>query len=91
MPITPPTGEKARILLFRKIPGLWPSSNSYFGLSYGHTELTPPRTVPDPIRGDPWLDLSRIRSAAVMVLGGLGWSWKVLDGPGKSGRSFLKF
>ncbi len=38
------------------------------------------------IRGDPWLDPSRVRSAAVMVLGGPGWSWKVRDGPGKSGK-----
>ncbi len=51
----------------------------------------PPRTVLDPIRGYPWLDPSRVRSAAVMVLGGPWWSWKVLDGPGKSERSFLEF
>ncbi len=63
-----------------------------------HRAPGPPRTVPDPIRGYPWIDPSCIRSAAVMVLGGPGWSWKgpgwswkVLDGPAKSGRSFLKF
>ncbi len=32
---------------------------------------------------DPWLDLSCIRSAAVMVLGGPG---KVRGGPGRSGK-----
>ncbi len=32
IPAALPTGEKARILLFRKIPGLWPSGNSYLSL-----------------------------------------------------------
>ncbi len=42
-----------------------------------------PRSVPDPILGYPWLDPSRVRSTAVMVLGGPG---KVRGGPGQSGK-----
>ncbi len=41
-----------------------------------HRAPGPPRTVPNPIRGDPWLDPSHVRSAA-------WWFWVVRDGPGK--------
>ncbi len=39
------------------------------------------RTATDFPGSDPWLDPSCIHRAAVMVLGGPGWSWK---GPGWS-------
>ncbi len=57
-------------------------------LSYSHTELPDCHGLSGirsmAIRGDPWLDLSCVRSAAVMVLGGPGWSW--IEGPGRSGK-----
>ncbi len=34
------------------------------------------RITTDCAGSDPWLDPSRVRSAAVMVQGGPGWSWK---------------
>ncbi len=37
------------------------------------------RTATDYPGSDPWLDPSRVRSAAVIVLGGLGWSWTVRE------------